>query len=63
MSVALLIVLVGLTLAQLVSWESFGATYGFAASVSFIAFSVAVTLISAMYVAATREWGKPKTVR
>lgn len=53
MSIVILAAAFALTVAQLVFWEGFGDTFGYAASVSIMGFCASITLILAAYVAAT----------
>jgi len=57
MSIAILAALVTLTIAQLVFWETLGETLGFAASVSVLGLFASLSLILAVYVAATHAFG------
>lgn len=56
MSIVTLAIFFALTLAQLVFWESLGAMFGPAATVSIMGLCAALTLILAAYVAATHTF-------
>ncbi len=56
MSMAILAAIVTLTIAQLVFWETLGETLGFAATVSVLGLSASLSLILAVYVAATHTF-------
>jgi len=56
MSIVILAIFIALTLAQLFIWESIGEALGFAASVSMMGLSAAITLILMAYVAATHTF-------
>ncbi|WP_262269303.1 hypothetical protein [Microvirga yunnanensis] len=53
---AILAAIVTLTIAQLVFWETLGETLGFAATVSVLGLSASLSLILAVYVAATHTF-------
>ena len=55
MSVIILAAFIVLTVAQLVFWESLGETFGYAAWISIMGLCASLTLIIAVYVAATRR--------
>jgi len=61
MSIAIFAALVTLTTAQLVFWETLGETLGFAASVSVLGLSASLSLILAVYVAATHTFGSQQS--